>query len=232
MAACGATLHVMLTPSLPCEIDSNLMQDPSPIRVIIGDDHPVVRDGLKTLLTLEGGIEVVGEAADGDELLRLSIARKPDAVIADLAMPKVSGLTAIRQLRKRFPEMLLLVLTGADLNIRPDEAMEAGADAFLRKSDDPSLLVAEIRQGLSRPTARSRDGSTGGDRVGPLELTTREIEVLKLLAEGYDLAASAALLGISEHTVRKHRENLMSKLGTSNVAKLTVEAVRRGLVVP
>lgn len=223
-------LAPMPTPTARPGPEIDPMSEPARIRVVIGDDHPVVRDGIKTLLSLDGGIEIVGEAGDGDELLRLAIATRPDAVIADLAMPRVSGLTALRGLRKRFPDMLLIVLTGAESSIRPDEAMAAGADVFLRKSDDPDLLVAEIRRGLGRPVGRTaKPESPRGDAS---DLTVREIEVLKLLAEGYDLTASAALLGISEHTVRKHRENLMAKLGTSNVARLTVEAVRRGLVVP
>jgi NarL family two-component system response regulator LiaR len=214
------------------------------IRVAIADDHAVVRQGLRTFLELQDGMEVVGEAADGEEAVALVELTAPDVVLLDLVMPRVDGLEAIRRIRDRAPGTRILVLTSfADDNtVLP--AVRAGAAGYLLKDVQPPELAAAIRtvhagEALLAPTIATmlveqlaaEDGAgAGAPGEGPGHpLTPRELEVLAELARGRANKAIAFDLGVSERTVKTHVSNILGKLGFSDRTQAAVYAVEHGL---
>jgi two-component system, NarL family, response regulator LiaR len=215
------------------------------IRVAIADDHAVVRQGLRTFLELQDGMEVVGEAADGEEAVALVEGTAPDVLLLDLVMPRVDGLEAIRRLRADAPATRILVLTSFadDHTVLP--AIRAGAAGYLLKDVQPSELAAAIRtvhagEALLAPTVATmlveqlaaEDGGGGGD-AAPEDrhpLTPRELEVLAELARGRANKAIAFELGVSERTVKTHVSNILGKLGVSDRTQAAVYAVEHGLV--
>lgn len=210
-----------------------------PFAVALADDHAIVREGLKLLLSTLDDVVVAGEAADG-ESLRILLRQTPaDLVVLDLGMPGVTGLQFIRSLRDSFPRMKILVLTA---NLEPRTvraALDAGADGYLTKHDDPAELavaVDAIRQGKPYLAAALRFATDGrgvaepnADTISPIPLTRRELQILALVAHGATARDMAERLGISPLTARKHRENLMRKLDLHSAAELTAYAVRLGL---
>jgi two-component system, NarL family, response regulator LiaR len=215
------------------------------IRVAIADDHAVVRQGLRTFLELQDGMEVVGEAADGEEAVALVERTAPDVLLLDLVMPRVDGLEAIRRLREGAPATRILVLTSFadDHTVLP--AIRAGAAGYLLKDVQPPELAAAIRtvyagEALLAPTVATmlveqlaaEDGTGGGgparDQHG--HLTPRELEVLAELARGRANKAIAFELGVSERTVKTHVSNILGKLGFSDRTQAAVYAVEHGLV--
>lgn len=208
------------------------------IRVLIVDDHSVVRRGLNALLATEPGIEVAGEAADGRQAVERAVQLCPDVVIMDLVLPEVDGVEAIRQIRSRLPEARILVLTsfGSDEMLFP--ALKAGALGYLLKDATPEELVRAIRatakglSSLNQTVARrllAELSSDGVKRPGREMLTRRETEVLCSLARGLSNDGIADSLNISEATVRTHVSNILFKLGLDNRTQAALFALREGL---
>lgn len=212
------------------------------IRVLVTDDHTIVRDGICALLDLTGDIEVVGEAADGREALEKVAELTPDVVLMDITMPVMGGLEATRALREEFPDVKILALTQYDDKEYVFPIIEAGACGFISKtsaSSDLSLAIRSVYRGdsfLSPSVARllveeRRLGNGAPDRSDPYtHLTKREKEVLRLTAEGYTIRQIADKLIISPKTVEGHKTSLMAKLNIHSSADLIKYAVRKGIV--
>ncbi len=211
------------------------------IRVLVVDDHTIVRDGICALLALAGDIEVVGEAANGSEALRLVKELEPDVVLMDIAMPIIGGLEATRRIYKEFPRAKVLVLTQYDNKEYVFPVVEAGASGFISKAAASSELASGIRSVyhgdsyLSPSVAKLlvEDYQHRGGRAShdPYEqLTNRERDVLKLVAEGYTTQEIADMLVVSIKTVEGHKTNLMAKLGIRNRIELVKYALRKGII--
>ena len=210
------------------------------IRVLIVDDHAVVREGLRTFLELQDGIEVAGEAGDGAQAIKLASELEPDVILMDLVMPGVDGVTAMRAVRKRSPRSRVIVLTSFLDDERLMPAIEAGADGYLLKDVEPSELARAIRTAqtgeamiapsvagrLLRTLSRPRSAST----VDADRLTRREREVLELIAAGRSNKRIAFELGIAEKTVKTHVGHVFAKLGVTDRTQAALIAVRSGLV--
>ncbi len=216
---------------------------PSPsahIRVVIADDHTIVREGLRALLSSEADITVVGEASDGHDALQEVRRTQPDVIVMDLGMPRLNGVDAAQQIRNEHPKTQVVVLSmhGSEEFVRP--AIRAGAAGYLVKGSGLSDLVAAIRA-VHRGEAFFSPSITRlvldrsailAESPRPDELTNREREVLQLIAEGNSSADVARLLSLSVKTVESHRSHIMDKVGVRNVAGLVRHAVRLGLVRP
>ena len=211
-----------------------------PIRVVIADDHAVVRQGLRSFLGLQDDIEVVGEAADGAEALRAVDALRPDVVLIDLVMPGIDGLGAIERIREQAPETRILVLTSFADESKLFAALRAGAAGYLLKDVQPAELAQAIRtvaagEALLDPavTARVlRRMSERERRPKHADLTRRELEVLRLIARGLSNKQIAAELVLSEKTVKTHVSSILGKLRLSDRTQAALYAVREGLVEP
>jgi DNA-binding NarL/FixJ family response regulator len=210
-------------------------------RILIADDHALMRDGLRALLTASEDMEVVGEAADGKEAVEKAQELAPDVVIMDIAMPRMDGLEAIRRIHKKQPRVKTLVLTQHDNQEYVLSVVKAGATGFLPKKAVSSDLMAALhalRRGESflYPKAASilinnyLQNTSGADPYDVL--TGREREILKLVAEGHTSRQIAAMLYLSAKTVSGHRNKLMQKLGLHNRSDLVRYAMRRGLISP
>ncbi|WP_328646005.1 response regulator transcription factor [Amycolatopsis sp. NBC_00348] len=202
------------------------------IRVVVTDDHPVVRDGLRGAFTGEADIEVVGEAASGVEALALVARHHPDVVLMDLRMPELDGVGAIRRLAVSHPAVRVLVLTTYDAETDVLPAIEAGATGYLLKDAPVADLLNAVRaaargEPVLAPSVASR--VLGGFReAGPL--TRRELEVLRLVAAGATNRAAARQLFVSEASVKTHLLSAYAKLGVKDRAAAVGEAYRRGLL--
>ena len=208
-----------------------------PIAVLIVDDHSVVREGLRVFLQLQDGIEVAGEAGDGEEALEQALALRPDVILMDLVMPKLDGVAAMRELRARVPESRVIVLTSFLDDERLLPAVQAGAAGYLLKNSEPAELVRAIRaahggETIIDPTVASRlvQAIADGRRsAADQALTRREREVLELIARGRSNKRIAFELGISEKTVKTHVGHVLAKLGVSDRTQAALLAVREGL---
>jgi len=210
------------------------------IRVLVVDDHTIVRDGISALLALAGDIEVVGEAANGSEALEMVKELNPDVVLMDIAMPIMGGLEATRRICKEF-QTKVLVLTQYDDKEYVFPVIEAGASGFISKVAASAELASGIRSVyrgdsyLSPSVARLliEDYQHGGTKNGndPYErLTDRERDVLKLVVEGHTTQEIANMLVVSPKTVEGHKTNLMAKLGIHNRTELVKYALRKGII--
>lgn len=210
------------------------------IRVLIVDDHAVVREGLRTFLELQDGIAVVGEAPDGVEAVELAVRLEPDVILMDLVMPRRDGIAAMRAVRERVPHVRVIVLTSFLDDERLMPALEAGADGYLLKDVEPSELARAIRTAQSgeaviAPTVAGRLLRTlSQPRQAPAvdgeRLTRREREVLELIAAGRSNKRIAFELGIAEKTVKTHVGHVLAKLGVTDRTQAALLAVRSGLV--
>jgi DNA-binding NarL/FixJ family response regulator len=206
------------------------------IRALLADDHAVVRYGLRALLELSG-IEVVGEAGDGREALRIAEEYQPDVAILDVAMPGLNGIDAAAVLRERCPHTRIVILSMHSDSEHVHRAFAAGASAYLLKGSASEEIVAAARavlQGrryLSRELAHSDRGLTKRpDEPGPLDsLSVRERQVLQLVVEGHSSAGIAELVNLSPKSVDTYRSRLMKKLGVSDVPALVKFAIQHGL---
>jgi len=209
------------------------------IRVLIADDHAVVRQGLRTFLELQDDIEVVGDVAEGSAAVELTLDRGPDVVLMDLVMPGIGGVDAIRIIREQRPEVRVLVLTsfGEDEQIFP--AVSAGAAGYLLKDVEPQELVRAIRaahegEALLHPAVAARLMEEFSSGHGPAgvgsTLTGREREVLELIGRGLPNKLIARELGIAEKTVKTHVSAILSKLGVTDRTQAALYAVRNGLL--
>jgi DNA-binding NarL/FixJ family response regulator len=207
------------------------------IRVLIVDDHAVVREGLRTFLELQDGIEVAGEAVDGEDALRESERLKPDVVLMDLVMPKLDGVGAMRELRRRVPEARVIVLTSFLEDERLLPAVRAGAAGYLLKNVQPQELARAIRtaaagEALLDPAVAARLVEAleeDGRDARAEQLTPREREVLALIGRGFANKRIALELGIAEKTVKTHVGNVLSKLGVADRTQAALYAARLGL---
>jgi DNA-binding NarL/FixJ family response regulator len=219
------------------------MIDDRPVRLLLADDHTLVRSGLRRILDAEPDLEVVAEAADGADAVEQALATELDLAILDVSMPRMTGLQAARRIREHRPDVHVLILSMHDNEEFFFEALRAGAAGYVLKTaaerdlaaacraavgGEPFLYTgaigALIRDYLSRTDATA---DTSSDELSP-----RESEVVKLIAEGYTSREIGEVLSISEHTVERHRANVLDKLHLKDRVALTRYAIRRGLVEP
>jgi NarL family two-component system response regulator LiaR len=209
------------------------------IRVLIVDDHPVVREGLRRLISTEPGIEVVGEAADGDEAIALANATHPDVVLLDLMMPHKDGIVTTAELKRALPDVRVLVLTSYFEDQWLFPAIKAGAIGYLLKDSAPAELVAAIRRAadgeaslhpaIARKLLHELSQPAEPWLVGE-SLTGRETEVLNLVARGMSNQDIAERLVLSERTARSHVSSILRKLHLASRTQAALYAVRKGLV--
>ncbi len=209
------------------------------LRVLIADDHGIVRSGLRALLECEEGIEVVAEAADGAEALEMAISEQPDLAILDVKMPNLSGLEATRQIHERAPDVAVLILSMHDEERYLFEALKAGASGYvLKRAADSDLIDAihAVERGepfLTPEAQRALIRDVLGDGAErEAELTPREEQVVKLVAEAHTNKEIGEILGLAEKTAENHRSNAMRKLGMRDRVELVRYAIRRGLIEP
>lgn len=213
-------------------------------RLLVADDHPLVREGIRARLEAHPGWTVCAEASNGREAVELALQHRPDVAVLDIGMPELNGLSAAQQIRKGSPGTEILILTMLESDDLARDALAAGARGFLLKTDAVRLLVAAVESLLQhRPyftgavSQMVLDGFLDPDdpdraRSGTPRLTSREREVVQLLAEGMTTKEAAARLGLSTKTVESHRANLMRKLDLHSVADLVRFAVRHHIVEP
>ena len=210
------------------------------MRILLADDHGIVRGGLRLLLERQPDMEVVAEAQDGVEALELTLAHRPDVCVMDVAMPRLTGLQAAREIKAHCPDTDVLMLSMHDDERYVFEALKAGASGYvLKREADQELLGAlrAIERGesfLTNAAERSlvRDWMAD-DSAGPTEpLSPREQEVVKLIAEAHTNKEIAETLHLAEKTVESHRANVLRKLGMRDRVELVRYAIRRGLVEP
>lgn len=211
--------------------------------IILADDHILFRRGLKGIIQSEPGLEVIGEAGDGIELLKLLRTMIPHLVILDISMPNLRGIEAVREIRKEYPDLKVLILTMHKDRSYLHQAISAGADGYLLKEDaDPDLFSAieRIRQGkmyvsphltegMIEDWAQIRRGDVNSS-IQPEVLTPREKEVIKLIADGKSSKEIGDLLFISVRTVERHRANIMDKLKIRKTADLVKYAIQKGYI--
>ena len=214
----------------------------SMIRVLLAEDHTIVRKGLRSLLDAEADIQVVGEAENGREAIDKVEQLLPDIVVMDITMPGLNGLEATRQIKKRFPDVQILILTVHTSEEYVLQILRAGASGYLVKQAAPTELISAI-QAASRgeaflsPTISKKVVEDYVQRAGVTvesdsfqKLTAREREVLQLIAEGYSTREIAEQLHISIKTAETHRAHLIEKLGIHSTAELTQYAIRKGVI--
>ena len=209
------------------------------MRIVIADDHGIVRSGIRLLLERQPGLEVVAEAADGIEARDVVVSERPDLAILDVKMPGLTGLQATREIKAQVPDTAVLILSMHDDERYLFEALKAGASGYVLKSQADEELLEAIRaiergDPFLTPSAQQsliRDLLERGEPDNP-ELTPREEEIVKLVAEANTTREIAAMLHLSEKTVENHRGNAMKKLGMRDRVELVRYAIRRGLLEP
>lgn len=200
-------------------------------RVLIADDHALMRNGVANLLNQEADLEVVAEAADGQRAVELFEEHRPDVALVDLRMPRLEGVEVVRQIRAAYPDARLIILTTYDTDEDIDRALKAGAQAYLLKDVSAEGLLACIRDVLrGRTHVAPAVAARLAERGARVQLTPRELAVLRELADGRANKEIAAGLGISEGTVKVHLAHLFDKLGVSSRTEAIAVAARRGLV--
>ncbi len=221
---------------------------PDRIRVLVVDDHAVVREGLRTFLELQDGIEVVGEAADGEQAVDRAGELAPDVILMDLVMPRLDGIGAMRELRRRGSSSRVIVLTSFLDDARLMPALQAGAAGYLLKDVEPAELARAVRSAcddealidptvagrllhnLSSAAARPGSSATSAAPAAAIDqLTRREREVLELIALGHSNKRIAFELGVAEKTVKTHVGHLLAKLGVADRTQAALLAVQSGL---
>jgi DNA-binding NarL/FixJ family response regulator len=216
---------------------------PLKTRILLADDHEVVRSGLRMVLEAVPDLEVVAEAGDGAEAVRTALAEGVDLAVLDVSMPRMTGLQAALELSRREPKMRVLMLSMHDDERYFFEALKAGASGYVLKTAANRDLIEACRAAMrgepflypAAVTALIRDyleRARAGEATPKDPLTPRELEVVKLIAEGHTSEEIAAQLFISKKTVDRHRANVLEKLGMRNRVQLTRYAIRRGLVEP
>jgi DNA-binding NarL/FixJ family response regulator len=210
------------------------------IKIILADDHKIVRDGLRALLEKHSGMEVVAEASDGRTVIKLARKLLPDIIVMDITMPDLNGIEATRQIVDELPSVKVVALSVHSDKRFVAGMLKAGAAGYLLKDCAFEELAGAIRSVVEDHTYLSPgisdviikdyvDYSLAEDESGSSSLTSREREVLQLLAEGNDTKRIASILNVSIKTVETHRQHIMSKLNTRSVAELTKYAIREGL---
>jgi len=218
------------------------MSEPQPIRVVLADDHAVVRKGIKEFLEEEGDVVVVAEAVDGEEAVSLVAEHRPDVAVLDVQMPKMTGVEATRCVKARWPDVRVLVLTAYDDDPYIFALLQAGASGYVLKTASSEELIEAVRavhrgesalspEVMGKVMAQLASGRPLGAQ--PLEetLTDREVEVLQLAAQGLTNRAIGRELGISDRTVQGHLANVYGKLGVSSRTEAVTRALQRGWIV-
>ncbi len=211
------------------------------VTVLLADDHPLVRRGLRNLLDAETGFSVVGEAEDGLQVIQLAEKLHPDVVVVDLMMPNLNGLEVLKQVRHRSPKSRMIVLSMQSADPYVLEAFRSGASGYVLKDDAPDEIINAIRQALlngkymsPKLPARLTNSITesiGNPEQDPYEtLTTREREILQMASEGKSASEIAKILSISPRTAELHRTRMMNKLGLHGQTELVRFAVKRGIL--
>lgn len=208
------------------------------MKVLIADDHGIVRSGITLLLERQPDIDVIGEASDGAEALKLVLERRPDVAILDNSMPKLTGLQAAREIKQQAPEVNVLILSMHDDERYLYEALRVGAGGYVLKRAADQDLVRAVRAVNDGEPFLTDDAQRtlvkawieSGEETPKDKLTDREREVVKLIAEAHTNKQIAEILGLSEKTVESHRSNILNKLGMSDRVELVRYAVRRGLI--
>ena len=201
------------------------------LRILVADDHGIVRSGLMMLIERHDGMRVVAEAADGVEAVERAVRERPDVAILDVSMPRMTGLQAAREIRAHCPETRVLLLSMHDDERYVFDAVKAGASGYVLKRQADAELIEAVR-------AVARGGRFVSDLPdveldGPEDpLTPRELDVVKLIAEAYTNRQIAEILKVSEKTVESHRGNVLSKLGMRDRVELVRYAIKRGLIEP
>jgi len=213
-----------------------------PIRVVLADDHTLVRSGIRALLERFDDVEMVGEAANGREALELVEKHRPNIVLMDIAMPELNGIDAARRIHQRYPNTRVLLISMYDNEEYVAEALAVGAAGYVLKDASAAELdiavhaVARGESYLSPAVAKriveGQVSPRGEGAIGPQRLTPRQREILQLIAEGNSSKEIARKLGVSMKTVETHRANLMERLGIHDIAGLVRYAIRVGLVEP
>jgi len=212
----------------------------NPIRVLIADDHAIVRSGVRMLLEVEPDFEVVGEAEDGRQAIALTAELQPDIVLMDIGMPGVDGLEATRKIKALWPDINVVVLTMHRSEEHFFEMLKNGASGYLLKGAEPGDLIHALRvvaEGsvfiyptMAQKLVKDYLNLSGGEAINDPQLSRRENEILQLLIDGYSNKEIAQKLVVSLSTVHTHRTNLMKKLGLSNRHELIQYARKRGLL--
>jgi DNA-binding NarL/FixJ family response regulator len=211
-------------------------------KVLLVDDHPLFREGIRALLAVESDIEVVGEAADGKQAIELAQKLSPDIIVMDLVMPGMNGMQAAQQLHDKYPDIKVLILSMYDDDEYVCQILKAGASGYVLKraaSDDLLRAIREVEKGGSalHPSVAAklikdyvRRAKSTEQRDSGSVLTARESEVLRLVAEGHTNKQVADMLGLGRKTVDTHRTNIMRKLDLHDVTALVKYALKRGLI--
>ena len=213
----------------------------SPALILIADDHTILRAGIRSLLDMEPDFQVVGEVDNGQDAVYQAGQLKPDLILSDLSMPKTNGTEAIQRIRSRYPDIKILVLTVHKTEEHVHAALKAGADGYVLKDDTSNELISAINNILAGKTYLSPSicnevvmgylADPNKEKITSSidQLTTREREVMKLIAEGYKNKDVANYLSISLKTVEKHRSNLMKKLDLHSASSITSFAIKNGV---
>ena len=213
----------------------------SPARILIADDHTILRAGIRSLLDMEPDFQVVGEVDNGQDAVYQAGQLKPDLILSDLSMPKTNGTEAIQRIKSRYPDIKILVLTVHKTEEHVHAALKAGADGYVLKDDTSNELISAINNILAGKTYLSPSicnevvmgylADPNKEKITSSidQLTTREREVMKLIAEGYKNKDVANYLSISLKTVEKHRSNLMKKLDLHSASSITSFAIKNGV---
>ncbi len=213
----------------------------TPIRVLVVDDHPVVRRGIKSLLAEEDGIDLAGEAANGLEALQQVEKLRPDVILMDLVMPEMGGIEAIQRITSMHPQARILVMTSFAADDKVFPSIKAGALGYLLKDSDPEDMLRMIRQvhrgelsihpSIARKVIQELNRSSDAMRgpLTPSPLTVREVEILQLLAQGVENKEIARRLSLQDATVRTHVSNILGKLQLANRVQAALYALRSGI---
>lgn len=223
----------------PDPVMEGMLDENKTARIMIADDHGIVRSGLKLLLEMQDGIEVIAEAGNGKEALDIALRERPDIAILDVKMPEMTGLEVTRRIRAEAPEITVLILSMHDDERYVFESLKAGASGYVLKTQADSDLLDAVnaaRRGepfLSPQAQQALINDVLGDNgEQQRQLSPREEEVVRLVAEGHTNREIAAILGLAEKTAENHRSNAMRKLGMRDRVELVRYAIRRGLVEP
>jgi two-component system response regulator NreC len=203
------------------------------ISVLLVDDHSLVRTGFRHILEDEADMEVVGEAVDGEEAVKLAARLKPDVIVMDSAMPRMTGVAATREILEIFPQAAVLILSMHSEDTLVRQALEAGAKGYILKNAVDLGLQTAIRKVAAGEIVLDPQITQSVSRTGERSpaLTPRELEILEHIVAGESNKEIAATLGLSVNTVAVHRANIMAALGVRNTAELVVYAIRNGLVI-
>jgi DNA-binding NarL/FixJ family response regulator len=208
------------------------------LHILVADDHGIVRSGLKMLIDRQEGMQVVAEAEDGVAAVEEALKSKPDVAVLDVAMPRMTGVQAAREIKSRLPDTMVLLLSMYDEERYLFEALKAGASGYvLKRAADVDLIEAVRSVAAGRPflsagtqTALVKEWLDRGEQAPRDRLTPRELDVVKLIAEAYTNKQIAEILTVSEKTVESHRANVLAKLGMRDRVELVRYAIRRGLI--